>query len=122
MEFDLTDRQLDVMNVLWERGSATVREARQDIEDELAYTSVLTVFQTLEENDLVRHEQEGRAYRYYPTITRSEAGSQAVRYVLDRILGGSVSRVLKAVVEAADWTEKELEETRRLLGFENSQP
>lgn len=69
----LTDRQLDLMNLLWERGSATVREAKDALDDDLAYTSVLTVFQTLEKNGHVRHEPDGKAYRYYARTTRADA-------------------------------------------------
>lgn len=47
MDLYLTDRQLDLMNILWDRGSAMVREAKEEIEEDPAYTSVLTVFQTL---------------------------------------------------------------------------
>lgn len=63
MALAFTDRQLDVMNILWDRGSATVRQAREEMEDDLAYTSVLTVFQTLEQNGHVRHEHEGNSPR-----------------------------------------------------------
>ena len=62
MDLYFTDRQLDVMNILWDRGSATVREAKEELDEDLAYTSVLTVFQTLEEHGHVDHEREGKAY------------------------------------------------------------
>lgn len=101
MEIQLTDRQLDIMNILWDQGSATVREAKEAIEADLAYTSVLTVFQTLEDNGHVRHEAEGKAYRYYPTVSREEAGRQAVRYLLRRIYEGSASALAEDAMEAA---------------------
>lgn len=72
----LTERQMDVMRILWERGSSTVREAKERIDEDLAYTSVLTVFQTLEENGHIRHEREGKAYRYYPVTSRTDAADQ----------------------------------------------
>lgn len=99
MEVNFTDRQLDMMNILWDRGSATVREANEKIDEDLAYTSVLTVFQTLEEDGHVDHEQEGKAYRYYPTVTRREAGREAVRYVLRRVFADSPSELLTALAE-----------------------
>ena len=73
----LTDRQLDMMNVLWEKGSATVREAKDELEEDLAYTSVLTVYQTLRQNGYVEARREGRADRYTPLVSRREA---AVEY------------------------------------------
>lgn len=94
-----TDRQLDLMNVLWDRGSATVREAKETLEDDLAYTSVLTVFQTLEKNGKVRYEREGRAYRYYPTVSREEAGRRAVAYILGRLFKGSPEALRGALAQ-----------------------
>ena len=56
-----TDRELDVMAVLWERGPSTVAEVREHLEDRLAYTTVLTVLRTLEAKGFVSHEEEGDA-------------------------------------------------------------
>ncbi len=89
------------MNVLWERGSGTVREVKEQLGDDLAYTSVLTVFQTLEKNGKVRYEQEGKAYRYYPSVSREEAGRRAVEYILRRLFRGS-SEALVAAVRQVD--------------------
>ena len=59
-----TDRELDVMAVLWDRGPSTVAEVRENLEDPLAYTTVLTVLRTLETKGYVSHEEEGKAHRY----------------------------------------------------------
>lgn len=110
-----TDRELDVMDVLWRRGSATVADVREDLEDELAYTTVLTVLQTLEEKGHVEHEQEGRAYRYHPTVGRDEAGSSAVSYMLRKVFRDSPRLLLSRLVSARDLSEEELRELRSLL-------
>lgn len=115
MDIKFTDRQLDIMNILWNRGSATVREAKEEIEEELAYTSVLTVFQTLEEKGHVRHEREGKAYRYYPTVARDEAGRSAVGYILDRIFRNSPSALLTSLVEQQEVSEEEAEKLAALI-------
>ena len=73
-----TPRELDVMSVLWRAGSASVAEVREEITEPLAYTSVLSALQTLEEKGFVRHEAEGRAYRYFPVVDSDRAGSSAV--------------------------------------------
>ena len=111
MSIDFTDRQLDIMNILWDQGSATVREAKGQMDESLAYTSVLTVFQTLEDNGHVRHEREGKAYRYYPTVSREEAGDNAVSYILDRIFKKSPAAMLTSLAKEPDVSE---EEARRL--------
>lgn len=97
MGIAFTDRQLDIMNILWDRGSATVHQARDVLEEDLAYTSVLTVFQTLEDNGHVRHEAEGKVYHYYPTVSRKEAGRQAVEYLLRRIFQDSPEAFVETV-------------------------
>lgn len=96
---EFTHRQLDVMDVLWERGSATVREVKEEMEGDPPYTSVLTLFQTLEKNGKVHHEQEGRAYRYYPSVSREEAGRRAVEYVRRRLFKGSSDALVSALRE-----------------------
>lgn len=115
MDITFTDRQLDIMNVLWERGSATVREAKDELDEELAYTSVLTVFQTLEERGHVRHEREGKAYRYYPEVEREEAGRNAVSYVLRRIFRNSPSALLTSLSEERELSAEEAERLDRLI-------
>lgn len=109
MPLRFTDRQLDVMNILWDRGSVTVREAKERMEDDLAYTGVLTVFQTLEKNGHVRYETEGKAYRYFPTVSRKEAGREAVVYVLGRIYQGSGSAMAETLLKEANFTEAEIQ-------------
>jgi predicted transcriptional regulator len=110
-----TDRELDVMSILWALGSATVADVRERLADELAYTSVLSALQTLEEKGYVRHEAEGRAYRYHPVVGPSEAGSSAIAQVLDKIFHGSAESMLAQMVEDRSLTRAELERMRALL-------
>src|SRR5204863_207087 len=74
-----TDRELDVMSVLWDAGSATVAQVRERLSDDLAYTTVLTVLRTLEQKGYVGHTGEGRAHRYRPLVKRAAAGRSALR-------------------------------------------
>lgn len=115
MDIQFTDRQLDIMNILWDRGSATVREAKEQIDEDLAYTSVLTVFQTLEEKGHVRHEREGKAYRYFPTVARDEAGRDAVSYILDRIFCNSPTALLSSLVEHQEVSDEEAQKLTALI-------
>ena len=114
-ETSLTDRELDVMSILWRRGSATVAEVRAELEDDLAYTSVLSALQTLEEKGHVRHEQEGRAYRYYATIEAEAAGGSALNRIVDKIFHGSSELLLAQLMSERSIPAKELERMRRLL-------
>lgn len=114
-EVSFTDRELDVMSVLWRRGSGTVAEVRERLEDELAYTTVLTVLQTLEEKGRVRHEEEGRAYRYHPEVAAEEAGGTALRRIVEKIFQGSSEMLLAQLVSERNLSGAELRRMQRLL-------
>lgn len=108
-------RELEVMSILWRLGSATVSEVREAIGEELAYTSVLSALQTLEEKGYVRHEAEGRAYRYYPAVEAERAGGSALTRIRDAIFQGSAERLLAQLVSDRKLSRGELERMRRLL-------
>lgn len=114
-EVYFTPRELDVMSVLWRTGSATVAEVREALDEPLAYTSVLSALQTLEDKGFVRHEPEGRAYRYFPTVASDAAGSSAIARIRDAIFQGSASQLLAQLVSDRDLSRDELERMRRLL-------
>jgi predicted transcriptional regulator len=110
-----TPRELDVMSILWRLGSATVAEVRDGLDEPLAYTSVLSALQTLTEKGFVRHEAEGRAYRYFPTVAAEAAGGSAIARIREAIFAGSASRLLAQLVQDEGLPRAELERMRRLL-------
>jgi BlaI family penicillinase repressor len=108
-------RELEVMSCLWRRGSATVTEVRDDLGDELAYTSVLSALQTLEEKGFVRHETVGRAYRYFPAVGAEKAGGSAIARIRDAIYHGSAERMFAQLVSDKKLGREELQRMRALL-------
>jgi predicted transcriptional regulator len=108
-------RELEVMSILWRLGSGTVSEVREELSEKLAYTSVLSALQTLEEKGYVRHEAEGKAYRYYPTVDAARAGESALARIRDAVFQGSVERMFAQLVSDRGLSRKELEKMRRLL-------
>jgi predicted transcriptional regulator len=110
-----TDRELDVMSILWRAGSGTVNEVRDELGEKLAYTSVLSVLQTLESKGFVDHEAEGRAYRYRPLIGPDEAGGSALSRIRDMIFHGSAEMMLVQLVSDRGLSRGELERMQRLL-------
>ena len=108
-------RELEVMSVLWRRGSATVSEVREELEESLAYTSVLSALQTLEEKGYVRHESEGRAYRYFPTVAADRAGKSAIARIRDAMYQGSAERMFAHLVSDRKLGRAELERMRAML-------
>lgn len=110
-----TERELDVMSVLWRGGSGTVAEVREQIADALAYTTVLWVLQTLEEKGYVRHEREGRAHRYFPLVQPEAAGASALDRIVDKVFHGSAEMLLAQLVSERDLPPEELQRMRELL-------
>ncbi len=114
-EISFTPRELDVMSILWRAGSGTVSEVRDALGEALAYTSVLSVLQTLEEKGHVRHESEGRAYRYFPTVEPEAAGDSALARIRDAIYQGSAEMLFAQLVSDRGLGREELERMRRML-------
>lgn len=110
-----TDRELDIMEVLWRRGASTVAEVRRGLSDDLAYNTVLTMLGVLEEKGHVTRSREGRAHRYAPAVPREEAGRSALLRVMRRLFEGSPEAVLLQLVEQGALNEDELRRMRDLL-------
>jgi len=114
-DVSFTGRELDVMAVLWTHGPSTVAEVREHLEDELAYTTVLTILRTLEAKGFVSHEEEGKAHRYAPLVARDRAGRSALGQVLDKIFGGSREMLLANLVRERGVDTAELKRLRKVL-------
>ncbi len=115
MAAPLTRRELDVMSVLWKRGSATVAEARDGIADDLAYPTVLTILRTLEAKGHVRHEQEGKGFRYYAVLEQDDAGTSAVSRLLDKVYHGSRELLIAGLLSDESIDEAELRRLKKLV-------
>lgn len=115
MDLSLGERELDVMGVLWELGSATVAEVRERLPADLAYTTVLTILRNLEAKGLVRHTAEGRAHRYVPRVARQTARRSALARLIDTLFNGSPELLLTQLVSDHQLDPDELRRLRRRL-------
>ena len=115
MRITFTDRELDVMAVLWSRGSATVAEVRERLPDDLAYTTVLSVLRTLEDKGHVSHRGEGKAHRYFPLVERRVAGRSALARLIDTVFNGSPELLLTQLVSDRDLSDDQIKNLRRLM-------
>ena len=115
MDIQFTNRELDLMAVLWDLESATVAEVRERLRDDLAYTTVLTILRTLEEKGYVGHTQDGKAYRYHPAVARESAGASAVSRLVGKMFSGSPEFLLTHLVSDRDLSTEDLERLRELL-------
>ena len=115
MSIRLTHRELDIMAVLWRNGSGTVNEVGDGLEDDLAYSTVLTMLRTLEGKGHVRHDSEGKAFRYYPITQPEDAGGGALDRVLDKMYQGSRELLVTRLLADEEVSSGELRRIRKLL-------
>jgi predicted transcriptional regulator len=113
----LTDGELRIMQVLWDRGRATVGEVVDAIPGRTkpAYNSVLTILRILERKGHVTHDKDGRAHVYVPLVDRTQARRGALRHLLSRFFDDSPELLVLNLVEDGQVGEEELARVRRVL-------
>jgi predicted transcriptional regulator len=113
----LTEAELRIMNVLWERGSATVHEVLEALPAKpgLAYNSVLTIIRILEKKGYARHVKDQRAHVYLPQVDRKDATRFEVRHLMSRFFGNSREQLVLNVLEETGIDADELDRVRQLL-------
>ena len=115
MDIVLHERESDLMEILWERGSATAAEVRDALTDDLAYNTVLTILRRLEEKGYLRREEEGRAHRYYPVIAREEVRKSALRRLLNGVFAGSPELLLTQLISERKLSPAQIRRLRNIL-------
>ena len=115
MEIVLYDRELEVMEVLWERGSATVAEVRDALDEQMAYTTVLTVLRRLEDKGYVSRQEAGRAHRYFPAIERQAARESALQRLTRRLFNGSPELLVTHLVSHKRLSPAQIRRLREML-------
>jgi predicted transcriptional regulator len=113
----LTEAELRIMNVLWDKGPATVHEVLQALPSKpnLAYNSVLTIIRILETKGYVKHIKDKRAHIYISKIDRQDATRFEVRHLVSRFFGNSHERLLLNILEESSIDAEELARVRELL-------
>jgi predicted transcriptional regulator len=115
-DLHLTQRELDIMSVLWDLGEATVTEVRDRVDPDLAYTSISSMIRTLEMKGYVSHRRgEGKTHVYFPVIDSETAGESVLGRVLDKVYGGSPIKLLAHLMDQHRLSDKELARMRDLL-------
>lgn len=111
----LTRRELDLMSILWQLKNATVAEVRDRLTDELAYPTVLTMLRNLELKGYARHEDEGRAFRYFPVLEPNQAGDTALRRLVSKVYQGSRELLVSRLIADEKISPAELRRIKQLL-------
>ncbi|MDY0746279.1 BlaI/MecI/CopY family transcriptional regulator [Paucibacter sp. R3-3] len=115
MKVSLTDREANLMQVLWDRGPSLVSEVRDALSDPLAYNTVLTVLRTLESKGYVGHEEEGRGHRYFASVKQQAARKSALRHLTDKLFNGSSELLFAQLVTDKKLSTEQIQRMRKLL-------
>ena len=113
----LTDAELRLMEILWEKGTATVNDVVDALPKTraLAYSTVLTTLRILEQKGYVGHEKQGRAFVYHPVVNRNQASRNAVNYIVSRFFDNSPELLVLNVLENEKIDPVELERLKKLV-------
>jgi predicted transcriptional regulator len=114
---NLTDAELRLMEVLWDKGSSTVSDVVACLPKNVsvAYSTVITTLRILETKGYVKHKKDGRAFVYEPIVARQEARRSAVAHLVGRFFGGSPERLMLALLDDEHVDRKELHRLRKLI-------
>jgi predicted transcriptional regulator len=115
MSKTLTDRESDIMQVLWDRGACRVSDVRRSLKDPLAHNTVLTMLGILEEKGFVRREAEGRGHRYFPVVPEKAARQSAVRHLVRKFFHGSSELLFTHLVFDQKLSADQARRLRQLL-------
>lgn len=113
----LTEAELRIMQVLWEKGSSTVQQVLEALprEKPLAYNSVLTIIRILEKKGCVRHVKDGRAHIYRAILMQDEAKRTEIQHLLGRFFQNSRELLVLNILEDEAIDAQELKRLRQIL-------
>jgi predicted transcriptional regulator len=114
----LTDQELEIMKIVWQREAATVRDVYEALLErrKIAYTTVMTMMKILEQKKYLKKSQVDRAYVYRPAQPKKQVIGAMVREFVNRVFNGSAEPLLVHLVEDRRISAEELEEIQRLMG------
>ena len=113
----LSRRERQILEILYQRGKASVSDVRDVMTDPPGYSAVRAMLRVLEEKGHVRHQAEGLKYVYMPTVAREKAKRSAVKHLLDTFFAGEPDQIVAALldVSAARLTRDELDRMSEMI-------
>src|SRR5262249_5519617 len=115
MQISFTDREADIMQVLWAHGPSVVSDVQKQLPDKLAYTTVLTILRTLETKGYVGHEEHGRQHRYYAAVREQAAQKSALKHLMNKFFKDSSELLFARLVSDQKLSPEQISRMRKLL-------
>ena len=112
-----TERELDILQVLWQHGRSNVREVHEQLNEseQLSFTSVQTMLQIMFDKGLVDREMHGRSYIYSPLVSQDETQGTLVSALIDRAFGGSARALVSRALDISRSSPEELKEIMAMI-------
>lgn len=117
-----TERELEILKILWDRSEATVREVYEELSQKLpiVQNTVQAFLRTMEEKGHVRHRVEGRTFVYRPNIKRETTNTQLAAGLLQRVFDGAIDQLVHSLFSERTPTESELKRLEQLIADQKS--
>ena len=117
MKINLSDSEWKLMNCLWSRSPRTITELTAALRTDTGWSknTVITMLSRLEAKGAVRHEEGGRAKRYFPCVPQQTAAQAETESFLSKVYGGSLGLMMSAMVESRQLTESDIAELSAIL-------
>ena len=117
MKIDLSNSEWKLMRRLWDRSPSTITELTAALREETGWSkhTVITMLSRLESKGAVRHEEGGRAKRYFPVLRREDAARDETESFLSKVYGGSLGLMMSAMVESRQLSESDIAELSAIL-------
>jgi predicted transcriptional regulator len=116
----MTPLELEIMQVLWESGPATVQHVQRQLKRELAYTTVQTMLTVLHRKGRVKRTLKDKAHVYRPAVSQKKFTGHAVRELIDRLFGGSAEGLVLNLLQEKHLTPAKLAALHELIEQEES--
>jgi len=112
-----TESELEILQVLWDKGSATVREVHEELSayKDSGYTTTLKLMQIMFEKGLVKRDDSNKTHVYTPNVSKEKTQQQLVGKMVDSLFGGSASQLVMQALGTSQPSQEELDEIQKLL-------
>lgn len=110
-----TDKELEIMQAIWELGEATVKELQEFLPGNQHYNSLLTIVRVLEKKGHLMHREDGRAYSYRAKEDHTKARTKTLSHFIKNMFGGSATSLVLNLIETGDLTKEDIDSLRKQL-------
>ncbi|HUK91863.1 MAG TPA: BlaI/MecI/CopY family transcriptional regulator [Blastocatellia bacterium] len=110
-----TDKEIEIMQIVWRLGEATVKDIQRELPGQPHYNSVLTIVRVLDRKGHLVHRAEGKTYYYRAGESKETARVRVLRRLVDQVFGGSAASAVLNLAQAGDLTKEDLDEIRRKM-------